>query len=87
MTEENLQHWRFNRVVNLSMVVQIVCLGLLVIGSWANLQRKLDLLGHDVKQLVESNKEFHQKIESLWAEAIEREYRLRNVEKAVAKDL
>jgi len=51
------------------------------------LQRKLDLLGHDVKQLVESNKEFHQKIESLWAEAIEREYRLRNVEKAVAKDL
>jgi cell division septum initiation protein DivIVA len=49
------------------------------------LQRQLDLLGHDVKQLVESNKEFHQKIESLWVEAAEREYRLRNVEKAVAQ--
>ena len=42
-------------------------------------------MGHDVRQLVESNKEFHQKIESLWTESIEREYRLRNVEKTVAK--
>jgi len=87
MIKEDIRSWRFNRVVNLSMVFQIICLGLLVIGSWVNLQRKLDLLGHDVKQLVESNKEFHQKIESLWSGAVEREYRLRNVEKAVAKDL
>ncbi len=86
-TTKSLQSWRFNRVVNLSAIIQLICLGLLVIGSWVNLQRKLDLLGHDVKQLVESNKEFHQKIESLWTEAVEREYRLRNVEKAVAKDL
>jgi len=87
MIEQDSGGWRFNRVVNLSMVVQIICLGLLVIGSWVNLQRKLDLLGHDVKQLVESNKEFHRKIESLWTDAVEAEYRLRNVEKAVAKDL
>jgi len=72
-------------VVNLSALIQLICLGLLVIGSWVNLQRKLDLLGHDVGQLLKSNKEFHQKIESLWSDAIEAEYRLRNVEKAVAK--
>jgi hypothetical protein len=85
MVKENLNRWRLNRVVNLSVLVQLVFLGSLIIGSWVNLQRQLDLLGHDVRQLVESNKEFHQKIESLWTEAIEREYRLRNVEKAVAK--
>ena len=85
MTEEYSHRWRLNRVVNLSVLVQLVFLGSLIIGSWVNLQRQLDLLGHDVKQLVESNKEFHQKIESLWTEAVEREYRLRSVEKAVAK--
>ena len=86
MVKENLNRWQFNRVVNLSVLIQLVCLGSLIIGSWVNLQRQLDLLGHDVKQLVESNKEFHQKIESLWVESVGREYRLRNVEKAVARD-
>jgi hypothetical protein len=87
MTEESFRSWRFNRVVNLSVLIQLVCLGSLIIGSWVNLQRQLDLLGHDVKQLVENNKEFHQKIESLWTEAVEREYRLRNVEKTVAQNV
>ena len=90
MTEEpteTLQPWRLNRTVNLSVLIQLICLGSLIIGSWVNLQGQLDLLGYDVKQLVENNKEFHEKIESLWTEAVEREYRLRNVEKAVAKDM
>ena len=85
MSKENLNRWQFNRVVNLSVLIQLVFLGSLIIGSWVNLQRQLDLLGHDVKQLVESNKEFHQKIENLWIESVEAEYRLRNVEKAVAQ--
>ena len=85
MSKENLNRWQLNRVVNLSVIIQLVCLGSLIIGSWVNLQRQLDLLGHDVRRLVESNKKFHQKIENLWTEAVEREYRLRNVEKAVAK--
>ena len=87
MTEENLNRWQLNRVVNLSVLVQLVFLGSLIIGSWVNLQRQLDLLGHDVKQLVESNKEFQQKIESLWTEAVETEYRLRNVEKAMVQGI
>lgn len=85
MIEKSSQSWQFNRVVNLSVLIQLIFLGSLIIGSWVNLQRQLDLLGHDVKQLVESNKEFHRKIESLWTEAVETEYRLRNVEKAVSK--
>jgi len=41
MTEENLNRWQFNRVVNLSVLVQLVFLGSLIIGSWVNLQRQL----------------------------------------------
>ena len=85
MIEKTSNRWRLNRVVNLSVILQLVCLGSLIVGSWVNLQGQLDLLAHDVKRLVESNKEFHQKIENLWIGSVETEYRLRNVEKAVAR--
>ena len=57
----------------------------MIVGSWMNLQRQLDLLQHDVSMLVKSNNKFQEKLESLWAESIGREYRLRTVEKVLAK--
>jgi hypothetical protein len=43
------------------------------------------LLQHDVTALIDSNKQFQKKLESLWAEAMSREYRLRSIEKALAR--
>ncbi len=77
--------WRLNRQVNISVLVQLFFLASLVVGSWVNLQRQLDLLQHDVTALIDSNKQFQKKLESLWTEAISREYRLRSIEKALAR--
>ena len=85
MAKDDSQSWRLNRVVNLSVLMQLVFLGSLIIGSWVNLQSQLNLLGRDVRLLVQSNKEFQQKLENLWASGIEREYRLRAVEEAFTK--
>ena len=85
MSEEDSQKWRFNRQVNVSVLVQLMFLASLIVGSWVNLQRQLDLLQHDVTLLVQNNQKFQQKLETLWAEGIGREYRLRAVEKALTK--
>ena len=85
MAKEDIQSWRLNRQVNLSVLVQLVFLASLIVGSWVNLQRQLDLLQHDVTTLIESNKQFQKKLETLWAEGIGREYRLRAVEKTLAR--
>lgn len=76
--------WQFNRRINLSMVVQLVLLAGLIVGSWMNLQRQLDLLQHDVRRLLESQEGFQQKLGQISEISISHEYRLRAVEKAVA---
>jgi len=81
MTEENNRSWRFNRQVNLSVLIQILFLASLIIGSWVNLQRQLDLLQRNVTMLLESQKRFELKTEQLSAKGIEYEYRLRAIEK------
>ncbi len=50
--------WRLNRQVNISVLVQLLFLASLIVGSWVNLQRQLDLLQHDVTALIDSNKQF-----------------------------
>lgn len=85
MVKEDTKSWRLNRQINLSVLVQVVLLASLIVGSWVNLQRQLDLLQHDVTALIESNKQFQKKLEALWAEAIGREYRLQSVEKVLAR--
>ena len=74
--------WRLNRQVNLSVLLQLALLASLIIGSWINLQRQLDLLQRDVSLLLRSQNTFQQKIEILSAKAIAYEYRLRAVEKS-----
>jgi hypothetical protein len=73
--------WQFNRQINLSVLVQLLFLASLILGSWVNLQRQLDLLQHDVSMLLQCQKNFEQKLESLQAKSISYEYRLQTIEK------
>jgi len=84
MVEKNSAGWQFSRQVNLSVLVQLVLLASLIVGSWVNLQRQLDLLGRDVAELLAGQKKFEQRIEWLQSKSIEYEYRLRAVEKRTA---
>jgi hypothetical protein len=81
MAENNSKTWQFNRQINLSVLVQLVLLAALIVGSWLNLQRQLDLLQRDVTMLLQCQKSFEQKLESLSAKSISYEYRLQTLEK------
>ena len=85
MTEGNSKSWQFNRQINVSVLVQLVLLASLILGSWVNLQKQLDLLQHDVGVLLQCQKNFEQKLESLWGKSISYEYRLRAIEKHLTK--
>ncbi|HUT28349.1 MAG TPA: hypothetical protein VMX13_01050 [Sedimentisphaerales bacterium] len=82
--QTNEQGWRLNRQVNISVLVQLVFLASLIVGSWVNLQRQLDLLQHDVTYLCECQKNFERKLELLQEKSISYECRLRAVEKWVS---
>ena len=85
MTPENSKSWRLNRQINLSVIVQLVLLASLIVGSWVNLQRQLDILQRDVSMLLQSQNSIEQKLESLWTKSISHEYRLQAIEKQAAK--
>jgi hypothetical protein len=84
MADENSKNWQFNRRVNLSALIQLVFLAFLIVGSWVNLQSQLDLLQHDVTTLLQSQKSFEQKLESLSAKSISYEYRIQAIEKRIS---
>ena len=84
MNNGNSRPWQFNRQVNVSTLVQLVLLACLIIGSYVNLQRQLDLLQRDVSMLLECQKNVGNKLEGLSAKSISYEYRLRAIEKGVA---
>jgi hypothetical protein len=83
MAKEDKANWRFDRRINLSVLLQVTVLASLILGSWVNLQRQLDLLQHDVTMLLQRQKESQQKLELLSERSISYEYRLRAVERAV----
>ena len=83
MTNGNSKSWQFNRQVNVSTLVQLVLLACLIIGSYVNLQRQLDLLQRDVSMLLQCHKDFSTELEGLSAQTISHEYRLRTLEKGV----
>jgi hypothetical protein len=85
MVQENSKSWQFNRQVNLSVLIQLIFLASLIVGSWVNLQRQLDLLQRDVTMLLQCQKNFEQKLESLSEKSISYEYRLRAIEKHISK--
>jgi len=80
MTKTASPTWRLDRRINLSVLLQLIVLASLILGSWVNLQRQLDLLQHDVAALVQSQKDFQQKLEQLTERSLSYEYRLRAVE-------
>jgi len=77
----NQRGWQFNRQINVSVLIQLVFLASLIVGSWVNLQRQLDLLQRDVTMLLQCQKDFTQKLEMLSAKSISYEYRLRALER------
>jgi hypothetical protein len=85
MTQNNSRTWQLNRQINLSVLIQLVLLASLIVGSWVNLQRQLDLLQRDVTMLLQSQRDFQQKLESLSAKSISYEYRLQAIEKGFSK--
>jgi len=81
MAKETTASWRLDRRINLSVLLQLMVLASLILGSWVNLQRQLDLLQHDVTMLLQSQKEFQQRLESLSERSLSYEYRLQALEK------
>ncbi|MHC4854921.1 MAG: hypothetical protein ACYS72_00785 [Planctomycetota bacterium] len=77
---EKNQQWRLQRQVSMSVLVQLVTLAGLIVGSWVNLQRQLDLVSHDVKQLLIAQEKFCDKLETFQERTIAQEYRLRTIE-------
>lgn len=84
MARENTVRWRLDRRVNLSVLLQLMVLASLILGSWLNLQRQLDLLGHDVAALLQSQKDFQQRLQTLSERSLSCEYRVQAVEKQLA---
>ena len=80
MADAQTKSWKFNRSIGVSTCVQLGCLAALIIGSWANLQRQLDLLHRDVTMLLESQKRFEQKLERLAEKSTSFEYRTQALE-------
>jgi len=85
MTKSDSKSWQFNRQINVSVLVQLAFLACLIVGSYVNLQRQLDLLQRDVSMLLQCQKSFEQKLEALSAKSISYEYRLQALEKASIK--
>jgi hypothetical protein len=85
MTQNNSRTWQLNRQINLSVLIQLVLLASLIVGSWVNLQRQLDLLQRDVTMLLQSQHDFQQKLELLSSKSISYEYRLQAIEKRLSK--
>ncbi len=87
MNESNNQSWHLNRKVNLSFLIQLVLLASLIIGSWVNLQRQLDLLQRDVSFLCQCQEDIKDKLATLTERTIAHEYRLQSVEKEISKSV
>jgi flagellar biosynthesis chaperone FliJ len=85
MVENNSRTWQFNRQINFSVLVQLLLLASLIVGSYVNLQRQLDLLQRDVTMLLQCQRSFEQKLETLSAKSISYEYRLQALEKLSSK--
>jgi hypothetical protein len=85
MPEDNSRSWQFSRQINVSVLIQLTLLAGLIIGSYANLQRQLDLLQHDVTMLLQCQRSFEQKLELLSEKSVSYEYRLRAIEKQISR--
>ncbi|MDH4203463.1 MAG: hypothetical protein OEV87_11300 [Phycisphaerae bacterium] len=77
---ESTNRWRLQRQVSVSVFFQLITLAALIVTSWVNLQRQLDLVSHDVKQLLTAQEKLCDKLETLQERTIAHEYRLQTIE-------
>jgi len=78
MADAEKKNWYFNKQIDLSLLVQIVFLAALIVGTWVNLQKQLSSLQHDITELIETQRQFQQRVEELNKTSICYEYRLRH---------
>ena len=83
--KSNTMSWRLDRRISLSVLVQLTVLTSLIVGSWLNLQRQLDLLQHDVTMLLHVQESVTQKLEVLSSQSISHEYRVQAIEKELGE--
>ena len=74
------KNWQVERRVTVSALLQLITLAGLIVGSWVNLQRQLDLVQRDVRLLLTTQEKFCGKLEGLQERMISYEYRLKAVE-------
>ena len=72
--------WRLQRQVSVSVFFQIFTLAALIVTSWVNLQRQLDIVSHDVKQLLAAQEKIGDKLETVQERTLAHEYRLQTIE-------
>ncbi|MBC8379384.1 MAG: hypothetical protein H8E62_09425 [Planctomycetes bacterium] len=77
---ESSKRWRLERRVSVSVLIQLLTLAGLIVGSWVNLQRQLDIVSHDVKQLLHTQEKFCDKLDALHEKTIAHEYRIQTME-------
>lgn len=85
MTRPVSSSWRLDRRISLSVLVQLMVLASLIVGSWLNLQRQLDLLQRDVTMLLDAQKSVTQKLEVLSSQSLSHEYRVQALEKQLGE--
>jgi len=82
-----MNRWRFNKQINLSVLVELLLLASLILGSWINLQRQLDKMQRDITEtqklasvLLDNQQNFERKLEIINERSIGYEYRLQALE-------
>ena len=85
MVNNSRSNWRLDRRISLSVLVQVMILASLIVGSWLNLQRQLDLLQRDVTMLLQAQESVTHKLEALSSQSLSHEYRVQALEKRIGE--
>jgi hypothetical protein len=75
---------QFERRVSVSLILQLVTPAALILGSWINLQRQLDLVAHDVKLLLSNQEKFTSRLDAMQEKTLSHDYQLRALQSAAS---
>lgn len=82
---DNVTVWRFRRDISLGTIMNVLAIITVVMITWANLQKELALIHHNLNQLVDSNIKSQEHIENLTNQFIGHEFRIGSLEKQAQK--
>jgi hypothetical protein len=80
------EKWQFKKEVTLGVLIQLCLMASLVLGSWVNLERRIDALQHDVDALLKGQDRFAGKVDQLSADSVRNQYRIEVIERSMRKD-